>query len=354
MLKSIIVIGSFILAPPVFVLATEPPPILEQHKDIADKNIAPLAAPPLPTIQPADPAHRNAVVLEPRKLSNIAPEKIYISEKNAPLGKKSAKAVRLARKWMDKPILPAMEGKDGSVVYTFGETMPILVCRPLRVCALQLEMGEKIIDPPQCGDTSQWKISPSRPNELRPPHIYIKPLDSGLTTDLIIVTNRRTYVVALKSRNDSYTPLVSFRYPENEKQAWTKALAEQERLEAERNHNRRFSAGGIRFNAEDLDFNYTVKGDATWKPLRVFNYRAKTYLEMPEIMKMYEAPVLLTVNDGQEALVNYRLHDELFIVDQLFNSAILISGVGNHQTKITIARDTAKITNHEDTEDEDN
>ena len=335
MWRFIILIGSLIVLPTT-ALAAEAP-ILQAHQDITKTATKPSAP----------------VVLQPRKPAPIEPAKLYISEKNAPLGRKSARAVRLARKWMNKPVLPTVEHKDGAVIYTFGETMPVLVCRPLRVCAIQLEMGEKIVDPPRCGDTAQWEISPSKPNNKRPPHIYIKPLDSGLTTDLIIVTDRRTYVIALKSRNDSYTPLVSFRYPENEKRAWAKALAEQKRIEQAQQRNRRFSAGGMHFNAEDLDFNYTIKGDAKWKPLRVFNNGVKTYIQMPKIMKMYEAPVLLTVNDGTEGIVNYRLHDDLFIVDQLFDSAILISGVGSHQTKVTITHDGA-INKQEESDANDN
>lgn len=341
MFKLMIFISFLVVLPTSLLMAMEPP-ILQDHQNIAKTNIASSFADQEKTKSVTSPVTiREPVVLQPRKPAPLEPAKIFISEKNAPLGRKSAKAVQLARKWMNKPILPTVERKDGSVVYTFGETMPVVVCRPLRVCAIQLELGEKILDPPRCGDTAQWEISPSRPNNERPPHIYIKPLDSGLTTDLIIVTNRRTYVIALKSRNDSYTPLVSFRYPENERQAWVEALAEQNRIEQEKQRNSRFTAGGVQFNAEDLDFNYTIKGDAKWKPLRIFNNGVKTYIKMPKIMKMYEAPVLLTTNNGTEGIVNYRLHDDMFIVDQLFDSAILISGVGDNQVKVTITHDNA-------------
>ena len=61
---------------------------------------------------------------------------------------------------------------------------------------------------------------------------------------------------------------------------------------------------------------------------------------MPSIMQMYEAPVLLTLNDGTESLVNYRLHGDTFIVDQLFDRAVLLSGVGSNQSKVTIERDS--------------
>ena len=321
MLKTMIIIAVLIL-PMMSLAAREDPSILQQQA----------------TAKPLEPVHLKPAVLQPQP---IDPAKIYISPQNATLGKKGKKAVKLASEWISRPVLPTAEGKDGSVVYTFGATLPVVVCRPLRVCVLQLEQGEKIIDSPRCGDTAQWDISPSNPDDRRPPHIYIKPLDSGLTTDLIIVTDRRTYVVELKSRNDKYTPMVSFRYEENERLRWQAHLSEQKRLEKQRQRNNRFSTGNLTFNAEDIDFDYSLQGDAKWKPLRVFNDGVKTYLKMPKIMQMYEAPVLLTVNDGTEALVNYRLHDDLFIVDQLFDKAVLLSGVGSHQTKITVTRDCA-------------
>jgi len=285
-----------------------------------------------PLLQPAEePVH-----LKPATPHRVDPSKLYISPQNAHLDKKGEKAVQLAEDWISRPVLPTVEDKDGAVVYTFGATLPVVVCKPLRVCVLQLEEGEEIIDPPRCGDTAQWEISPSKPDDRRQPHIYIKALDSGLTTNLVVVTDRRTYVVALKSRNDKYTPMVSFRYPENEARAWQEHLAEQARLEQQKQQDNQFKSGGQSFNAEDLDFEYIIKGDAKWKPLRVFNDGVKTYLKMPEVMKMYEAPVLLAVNDGKEALVNYRLHGDMFIVDQLFDKAVLLSGVGSNQAKITV------------------
>ena len=330
MLKNIITIASLLIVPAVAIAAEEIPPILHQQQEKEQAAIV--------SAKQSEPAY-----LKPAKPATVDPAKLYISPKNALLDKKSRKAVKLANEWISRAVLPTVESKDGSVVYTYGVTMPVVVCRPLRVCVLQLEQGETIIDPPRCGDTAQWEISPSKPDNRRPPHIYIKPLDSGLTTDLIIVTDRRTYIVALKSRNDRYTPMVSFRYPENEQRQWQAHLAEQQRLEQQKQDNNRFKSGNLTFNAEDLDFDYSIKGDAKWKPLRVFNDGVKTYLKMPKIMKMYEAPVLLTVNDGEEALVNYRLHDDLFVVDQLFDKAVLLSGVGSNQTKITVTHESATM-----------
>lgn len=282
-----------------------------------------------------DKSSRPAVSLSKRKKDDI----IYISMENAPLDRKGKKAVNLASEWQTRPVMPSSEEKDGAVTYTFGATEPTIICRPMMVCVLRLELGERLIDEPHCGDNARWDITPSKPDPSRPPHIYIKPKDSGLVTNLAINTDRRTYVISLKSRNDKYTPLVAFRYPENEKKAWSAYLADQRRQEDESNRNKRFDAAGQMFDASKLDFRYSMSGDdPRWKPIRVFNDGRKTYVQMPSIMKMYEAPVLLTINDGTESLVNYRLHGDTFIVDQLFDKAVLLSGVGSNQSKVTITR----------------
>lgn len=277
-----------------------------------------------------------SVSRRPAKKNDI----MYVSMENAPLDRKGRKAVNLATEWQTRPVMPSSEEKDGAITYTFGATEPTIVCRPMMVSVLRLEMGEKLIDEPHCGDNARWDITPSKPDPTRPPLIYIKAKDSGLVTNLAINTDRRTYMISLKSRNDRYTPLVAFHYPENEKKAWDAYMADQKRQEDEANRNKRFGAGGLTFDASKLDFHYSVLGEARWKPSRVFNDGKKTYVQMPSIMQMYEAPVLLTLNDGTESLVNYRLHGDTFIVDQLFDRAVLLSGVGSNQSKVTIERDS--------------
>jgi len=94
----------------------------------------------------------------------------------------------------------------------------------------------------------------------------------------------------------------------------------------------------------DLDFNYEISGKAKWKPLRVFNDGVKTIIQLPKEMKS-EAPTLLVVRkdgglftDAETVMVNYRLQGDRYIVDTIFDKAILIAGVGKGQDKITIKR----------------
>ena len=88
----------------------------------------------------------------------------------------------------------------------------------------------------------------------------------------------------------------------------------------------------------NLDFAYRISGSAPWKPVRVYNDGVKTIIQMPPKMSQTEAPSLLVLNGDEEVMVNYRLQGDRFIVDQLFDKAILIAGVGSKQTKITITR----------------
>jgi len=41
---------------------------------------------------------------------------------------------------------------------------------------------------------------------------------------------------------------------------------------------------------------------------------------------------------AETSIVNYRLQDGRYIVDQIFDQAVLISGVGKRQERVTITR----------------
>ena len=95
----------------------------------------------------------------------------------------------------------------------------------------------------------------------------------------------------------------------------------------------------------DLNFNYEVTGSAAWKPVRVYNDGTKTILQMPTAMSQTEAPTLLVVRkdgglftDDETVMVNYRVQGDRYIVDTIFDKAILIAGVGSSQDKVTIVK----------------
>jgi type IV secretion system protein VirB9 len=63
-------------------------------------------------------------------------------------------------------------------------------------------------------------------------------------------------------------------------------------------------------------------------------------------MAQTEAPTLLVVrkdggwfSDAEMVMVNYRVQGDRYIVDTVFDKALLVAGVGGNQDRITITRE---------------
>jgi type IV secretion system protein TrbG len=236
------------------------------------------------------------------------------------------KGTNISGKWRGTPGLVA-KGADGKVIFMFGETQPSVVCSPLQVCDIELQGGEIVRDV-LVGDTVRWKVEPATSGAAggHAIHLIVKPSEPGLVTSMVITTSRRTYHIQLKSHPSQYMARVGFEYPED---VSTK-LAD---------INARLETGGIPRAAPDkLDFSYSISGGASWKPKRVYSDGVKTYIQFPRSIAGQDAPVLFVVSGGQNRIVNYRMTNDMMIVDYAVDKAILVSGVGWRQQKITIRR----------------
>jgi len=247
------------------------------------------------------------------------------------LNAKEQRGADLAKQWIDKKSLPVRED-DGKIVYLFGSTLPSIICSPLSLCDIELQVGEKIKDV-YVGDTPRWKVRPalSGSGSSETTHVIVKPTDTGITTTMVVTTDRRTYHIKLLSRHQGWMPRVGFTYPSDIEREWQKYYA-QEGAKNERN-----TMPETHENVEGLDFEYDISGSTPWKPVRVYNDSVKTIIQMPREMSQTEAPALLVVGaTGTQQIVNYRLKRDRYIVDQIFAKAVLIAGVGSDQTSVTI------------------
>ena len=253
---------------------------------------------------------------------------------NPPLTKQEQEALALARKWQsdNTTTLKPVQGPDGSVRFLFGAQQPSIVCGVFQVTDVELEPGE-IVNSLHLGDQVRWSVEPaitgSGASQIQ--HLVIKPHDEGLETSLMVTTNRRTYHLRLKSHRSQYMPRVAFIYPDAVMARWESQI---ERQKEER------ETGTIPESGEyvgELDFDYRISGDGM-KPLRVYNDGTRTIIQMPRDMRQKEAPTLLVLNGGEEVMVNYRLQGDRYIVDSLFDEAMLIAGVGSKQRRVTITR----------------
>lgn len=271
--------------------------------------------------------------------SSPAVPKDYRPKSDVPLTATALEAVRVSESWQgEKNALSP--GPDGRVMYSYGAGLPTVVCAPLRVCMIELQAGEKIVGEPHIGDSVRWMISPAMygAGEQSTPVIVLKPQTPGLDTNLLITTDRRAYYLRLISKPEDYVARVAFAYPDDDNRKWRQQIAAQEAAAKEERKTAEVPPAMIA--VEQMNFNYTIRGgDEHIRPVRVFDDGAKTYIQMPPELQHREAPILLVIgNDGKGEMTNYRVKDQTYVVDRLFDRANLVLGVGKKAQKVEISR----------------
>ena len=265
---------------------------------------------------------------------------------HAELNAAAVSAAEVSRQWETGVATPT-PGADGRVVYIFGQGMPVMVCAPLRVCAIELQAGEHLESQPQIGDSRRWEITPvlSGSGLDETPLLIVKPIEAGLETDLIVSTDRRTYVFRLVSDPMRFVSRLAFQYPGEDAAKWAafeirQAAAKRDaEAVAEQAHEKDKRAGVVPMAENTLDnlyFDYKLSGDAAYRPEQVFDDGQHTYLIYPNDGRFRELPTLLIQVNGKSELVNFRVDGSRYIVDRLFDKAILVVGVGKKQTRVTI------------------
>jgi type IV secretion system protein TrbG len=269
---------------------------------------------------------------------------------HAELNAAAVSAAAVSHEWETEVAMPT-PGSDGRVIYVFGQGMPVMVCAPLRVCAIELQAGEHLQSQPQIGDSRRWEITPvmSGSGIDVTPLLIVKPIEPGLETDLIVPTDRRTYVLRLVSNPTRFVSRLAFQYPGENSVKWATFQAQQDATKrdadaiAEQEHAKDKRAGVVPMADDAIDnlyFDYKLSGDAALRPERVLDDGQQTYLIYPNDGRFRELPTLLMVVNGKTELVNFRVDGSRYIVDRLFDKAVLVVGVGKKQTRVTITRAT--------------
>ena len=274
------------------------------------------------------PIEKTALVMPPM---DAAPTQIQLNDKEQA-------ALAIVRQWRNNPDKPRRSA-DGTVVYLYGATLPTLICTPLQVCAIRLQAGE-VVNDVHSGDSARWRITPSMigGGSGAMTNVIVKPTDAGLTTNLIITTDRRSYTIVLKSANNEWMPAIAFDYPDEQERTWAQYRAQQTRA----TQAVTLATGE---NTAALDFGFTMGGDnPKWKPQRVYrSAEGKTYIQFASDKFLNEAPALVVIGKGGSLwsgpatqIINYRPIGDRYVVDGIPDQMALISGVGSEQTKVTI------------------
>jgi type IV secretion system protein VirB9 len=201
---------------------------------------------------------------------------------------------------------------------------------PGRVTDIALQPGE-VLGSVAAGDTVRWVIgdTSSGSGDAKRTHVLVKPFTAGLSTNLVITTDRRIYYVALTSTAGSAMAALSWTYPADQLIALQKA--------AEKADAAVPIASGL--DVTQLHFDYAISGDMPdWRPLRAFDDGRQTFIEFPADIATGEAPPLFVVDaKGSAQLVNYRVKGRFYVVDRLFDAAELRLGL-KHQAVVRISR----------------
>jgi type IV secretion system protein VirB9 len=206
----------------------------------------------------------------------------------------------------------------GTQFYDYNEHKQYpIVCKVLGLSVLQLEDGEVPIGVPYLSDTLRWEITGDvwRTQDGKNIQlVMIKPLETGLSTNMVLVTTRRIYQIMLTSTRDSYMPMVKFRYPMQLQQMKfnTVQTIEEERVRKEKEDEGYY-----------LSYNYKIISGwlrPEWTPEEAWDDGHKTYIRLPRGVLQMEYP---TVFEGSRYIVNYRVNENVMVLDKLIKRATL-------------------------------
>ena len=303
-MKSLVVIGLLASASIAAALTAPVPPSLPAAAPAA--VTAPVVTQPLPPVIPR---------AKPRRRVPPSPAELRVRAAN--------RAATLE---------PVAAGYINAVqVYPFSDgAIYHVLTAPGQVTDIALQPGEAL-GAVAAGDTVRWVIgdTTSGAGEGKRTHVLVKPFSTGLATNIIITTDRRTYHLALSSAERSAMVALSWTYPQDQLIA----------LKAAEDRARAAQPVATGLSVDQLHFDYVISGDRpAWRPLRAFDDGRQTFIEFPANLGTGEAPPLFLVDaKGTAQLVNYRVQGRYYVVDRLFEAAELRLGI-KRQDVVRISR----------------
>lgn len=183
-----------------------------------------------------------------------------------------------------------------------------LYTNPNYVSTILLEPGETL-NSIAAGDTSRWMVTQAEAETEGDGRtiVLVKPQVTGLRTNIVLITDRRTYLVeAISQAGSAYAAQVAWSYPRSV-----------------------VSSSGVP-SIDRLNFAYrirTVRGRTPiWTPTRVFDDGRRTWIEFtPGVAAADMPPVFVVTGEGAE-LVNYRVQGQRYMIDRVFDRAELRLG----------------------------
>lgn len=182
---------------------------------------------------------------------------------------------------------------------------------PSYVSTILLEPGEALTDI-AAGDTSRWMVTQAESETAEDPRtvVLVKPNASGLRTNIVLITDRRTYLIeAIAQSGSAYSAQIAWSYLRSE------AIAPASLLDS-------------------INLNYRIRttrgARPAWLPTRVFDDGRRTWIEFAPDVEAGDLPPLFAVTGEGAELVNYRTlqgpSGQRYMIDRIFDIAELRLG----------------------------
>lgn len=207
--------------------------------------------------------------------------------------------------------------RNSSTAYYPCNKQITLTCKPLILTDIQL-LPQEYLSSLNCGDSARWVFQTivTSTDDLPTTHILIKPKQGNLKTNLIVVTNLRTYRINLLSKDEgNIAQSVAYYKPD---------IGRLRQLESTK-----------------IDAQYDLKvplfqRKPKWTPNQIYNNGTSVFIYIPKI-EHYQAPVFFELDQHDHPLiVNYAVNQNCYQISNLFKRAVLIKGIGRDQEKVFI------------------
>lgn len=257
----------------------------------------------------------------------VASPEIIKSDTPSATVKKGSDAVK--ENWKERLILPESENKILRAFRFSEDDVFEIHCQTYHITDVVLEIGETITDTPFCSETDLWEIGTATREVAgeKQMHLMLKPSRTGMSSSILIMTDRRCYHIEAKSFNDHFMPVVRWVYPkkfefniagDGEKKVYTEL-------------------GFV--ETEFISFDYRMKSSAvrrpSWLPKSVYDDGRRTYFVLDERTLHTKMPALF---DKKKNLINYRVKNNILIVDELIDKVTLKVG----KEKVTVEKKKGK------------
>jgi P-type conjugative transfer protein TrbG len=224
------------------------------------------------------------------------------------------------------PMTMPDDARIGVFPYSRDQIYKVLSA-PLKLTTIEFEKGEALVGEPAMGDSIQWEIDTDGAN-----HVFIKPHKAGLVNTLHITTNKREYDFTLISSpaGGFFYQTVRFQYP----QSLMAKVADRQasRQSPDSSATGDFDSGSTGVSPDKLNWDYSISGNAEFKPEVVFDNGHAIWMRMPANAQSWPVPMIK--EHGDLLVGNFIRRGSFLVLQRLSDEVILVSG----KDEVTVKR----------------